>query len=184
MVVGEGPVRLEHRELGRVARVEVLVAEAPPELVDLLEPTDQESLQGEFDRDPQLELLVEVAGPGHERGRRRAARHGQEDRSFHLQESLPVEEGPNLSGEERADAEALADLGRRHEVEVTAADALLRVLKPMVLLRGRSDGLREHREGTCRDGGLSPPRLRRMPLGAHDVSRVQVGEPRSVRLLP
>ena len=59
-VVGVGLVPLEHRELGVVLERDALVAEVLAELVDPLEAADDQPLEVELGRDPQVEVLVEL----------------------------------------------------------------------------------------------------------------------------
>ena len=72
-VVGVGLVGLEHRELGVVLVGDALVAEVLAELVDLLEPADDQPLQVQLGRDPQVQRAVERVVVGREGARERAA---------------------------------------------------------------------------------------------------------------
>ena len=54
-VVGVRLVPLEHRELGVVGRVDALVAEVLAELVDALQPADDQPLEVQLGRDPQVQ---------------------------------------------------------------------------------------------------------------------------------
>ena len=58
--VGVGLVPLEHRELGLVLVRDALVAEVLADLVHLLEPADDQPLQVQLGRDPQVEVGVEL----------------------------------------------------------------------------------------------------------------------------
>ena len=72
LVVGVRLVELEHRELGVVGRVDALVAEVLAELVHALEAADDQPLEVELGRDPQVELAVQRVVVGRERpGQRR-----------------------------------------------------------------------------------------------------------------
>jgi hypothetical protein len=53
-------VPLDHRELGVVLEVDAFVAEDAADLVDLLEPADDQPLQRQLERDAQEEILVEL----------------------------------------------------------------------------------------------------------------------------
>ena len=59
LVVGVGLVPLEHRELGVVLVRDALVAEVLAELVDAVDAADDEPLEVELGRDPQVEVAVE-----------------------------------------------------------------------------------------------------------------------------
>ena len=60
LVVRVGLVPLEHRELGLVLVGDALVAEVLADLVDLLEPADDQALEVELGRDAQVEIGVEL----------------------------------------------------------------------------------------------------------------------------
>ena len=78
-VVGVGLVPLEHRELGVVLERDAFVAEVLADLVDALEPADDQALEVQLGRDPQVERLVElvvVASRTAARTRRRTAAAG------------------------------------------------------------------------------------------------------------
>ena len=92
MVVRVGLVGLEHRELGVVLVRDALVAEVLAELVDLLEAADDQPLQVELGRDPQVERAVERVVVGGERPRERAAVERLQHRRLDLQEAALVEE--------------------------------------------------------------------------------------------
>ena len=82
-VVGVRLVPLELRELGRVLVGDALVAEVLGELVDLLEPADDQPLEVELVRDPQVEVGVELVRVRDERlgeARRRSAAGGSASR--------------------------------------------------------------------------------------------------------
>ena len=91
LVVGVGLVPLEHRELGVVLEGDALVAEVLADLVDALEPADDQALEVELGRDPQVERLVELVVVRHERPRERAAVARLEDRRLDLDEAVLVE---------------------------------------------------------------------------------------------
>ena len=69
-VVGVRLVQLEHRELGVVPGRDALVAEHPADLEDALEAADDEPLQVQLGRDPQVKVGVERVVVGDERPRR------------------------------------------------------------------------------------------------------------------
>ena len=82
-VVGVRLVPLEHRELGLVLVRDALVAEVLAELVDPLEPADDQPLEVELGRDPQVEVAVELVVVRDERARearRRSAAAGPASR--------------------------------------------------------------------------------------------------------
>ena len=70
VVVRVGLVPLDHRELGVVLVRDALVAEVLGELVDPLEPADDQPLEVQLGRDPQVEVAVELVRVRDERARR------------------------------------------------------------------------------------------------------------------
>ena len=73
MVVRECLIALHHRELGVVLAVDSLVAEVLADFVDALQATDDQPLEVQFVRDPQVEILIERVVMRDERACRRAA---------------------------------------------------------------------------------------------------------------
>ena len=87
LVVRVRLVPLEHRELGLVLVGDALVAEVLADLVDLLEPADDEALEVELVRDAQIEVGVELVRVRDERLGERAAVARLQDRSLDLDEA-------------------------------------------------------------------------------------------------
>ena len=54
LIVGVGLVALQQRELRVVVLVDALIAKHPPQLVNLVEATDDQPLQVQLDGDPQV----------------------------------------------------------------------------------------------------------------------------------
>ncbi len=103
--VGDVPIRrveLEHRELGIVRRVDAFVAEDAPDLVDALDPADDQPLEVELGRDAHAHELVERVAMRHERARRRAAGDVQQRRRFDLVEAAIVDEAAHLGDQAAA----------------------------------------------------------------------------------
>ncbi len=92
-VVGVRLVPLDLRELGRVLVRVALVAEVLRELVDPLEPADDQPLEIELVGDPEIQVLVEQVRVRRERLREAAAIARLEDRRLDLDEALAVEVG-------------------------------------------------------------------------------------------
>jgi hypothetical protein len=95
LVVGEGLVVLEHRELRVVGPIDPLVPEVLPDLVDPLEAPHDQPLQVELVRDPEVEGRVEGVVMRRKRPGRRAPVEGLEDRGLHLEEVPGIQELPN-----------------------------------------------------------------------------------------
>ena len=93
--VGVRLVPLEHRELGLVLVRDALVAEVLADLVHALEPADDEPLEVELGRDPQVEVGVELVRARHERVREGAAVARLQHRRLDLDEALAVEVAPD-----------------------------------------------------------------------------------------
>ena len=90
--VAERLVRLEHRELGVVARRHALVAERAVDLVDALEAADEQPLEVQLGRDAQVQLHVERVVVRHERPRGRAAGDRLQHRRLDLEEAARLHE--------------------------------------------------------------------------------------------
>ena len=103
LVVGVGLVPLEHRELGVVLVRDALVAEVLAELVDAVDAADDEALEVELGRDPQVEVAVEGVVVGGEGPRQGAAVERLQDRRLDLDEAVLVEPAADLG--DRAGAE-------------------------------------------------------------------------------
>jgi len=92
MVVLVRGVKLDHGELGVVARGYPLVAEIAVDLEHTLEAAHDQALEVKLGRDAQVELDVERVVMGHERPRRRAARDGVHHRRLDLEIAVGDEE--------------------------------------------------------------------------------------------
>ena len=175
--VGVGLVPLEHRELGVVLGREALVAEVLADLVHALEPADDQPLEVELGRDPQVHRAVERVEVRHERARERAAVERLEHRRLDLDEALVVEEAADRGDDLRARDEDVARLLVGHQVELAVAQARLGVREPVVLLGRRSQRLREQRPVVDRDAQLAAAGLEDRAVGAEQVAEVAVEEP-------
>ena len=160
LVVGVGLVPLEHRELGVVLVRDPLVAEVLAELVDLVDPADDEPLQVELGGDPQVEVAVEGVVVGGERPGERAAVERLEHRRLHLDEATGVEPAPDLRDRLGPLQEELAGLLVRHQVELAPAVAGLDVLEAVELLRAAGEGS-SRAAPRRRRGSKAPPSSRR-----------------------
>ena len=130
-VVGVRLVPLEHRELGVVLERHALVAEVLPELVDALEPSDDEPLQVELGRDAEVEVALELVVMRDERTREGATVARLQHRSLDLDEALAVEIGAHCGDDPRAEDEVGARLLVDEQVEVALAVAELDVGEPV-----------------------------------------------------
>ena len=174
-VVGVGLVPLEHRELGRVLVREALVPEVLPELVDALEPADDQPLEVELGRDPQVHVLAELVVVRAEGRREAAAVAWLEHGRLHLEEALLVEVAPDLGHGPRSDLERAPRLFVDQEVEVAPAIALLHVRQAVERVGKRDANLREQLELAHLERGLASARLGRMPADADDVTQFEIG---------
>ncbi len=105
-VVGVGLVELEHRELGVPPVAEPFVAEHPADLEHLLEAADDEPLEVQLGRDPQVHVHVERVVVGDERLGVRAAGDRVEDRRLDLDEPAVFEPAAHERHEPAAELEA------------------------------------------------------------------------------
>src|SRR5205085_8559652 len=169
-------------ELGLVLVGHALVAEVLPQLVDPLEAADDQALEVELGRDPQVVVGVERVVVRDERLREAAAVARLEDRRLDLEEALAVEVAADRGHDARAELELGARLLVHQQVEVAAPVALLDVGQAVEGVRERRPDLREELELVGRERRLPAPRLRRPALGADDVAEVQVDLARAARV--
>ena len=108
VVVGVGPIQLEHRELGVVAGREPLVAEIAVDLVHALEAADDQALEVQLGRDAQVHVLIERVVVRLERPRRRAAGNRLHHRRLDFHEIERIEIVAQVAHDARAGAEHLA----------------------------------------------------------------------------
>src|SRR4030095_8189055 len=132
------------------------VAEDPADLVDALEPADDQALQIQLGRDAQVEIALERLVMRDEGARRRAAGDRVEDRRLDLEEALAVEDPADRLDDRRARLKALPRAFVRPEVDIAAAKTNLGVLQPVPLLRRRRERLREHDERVHEEGAIPP----------------------------
>ena len=175
-VVGVRLVKLEHRELGVVLGRDPLVPEIAVDLVHALEPADDEPLEVELRRDPEVQVHVERVVVRLERPRNGAARDRLHHRCLDLQEAARVEEPPERRDEPRAEQEDRADVGVHDEVHVTLPIAGLHVLEAVPLLGQRPQRLREEAPRLDVDRELAGARAEHLARDADEVAQVEVGE--------
>ena len=140
LVVGEGLVPLEHRELGVVEPVDALVAEVLGDLVDAVQAADDEPLQVELVGDAQVHRPVERVVRRHEGPGGRAPVERLQRGRLHLEEALAVEEAAQLGDDARARAEDLAHLRVHREVGIALSVAGLGVREAGVHVRSPVSG--------------------------------------------
>ncbi len=171
-VVRVRPVELDHRELGVVPRGQPLVAEIPVDLVDLLEPADDQALEVELRRDAQEHLHVERVvvrdeGPG-----RGAAGNRLHHRRLHFHEAAIVELPAQLAHELRARAEHGARIVVDDEVDVALAIARVDIREAVPLVGQRSQRLRQQAQRGDLHRQLAGARAEQRALGAERVAHV------------
>src|ERR671918_320539 len=129
-VVGIGLVPLEHRELGLVLVGDALVAEVLADLVDLLEPPDDQALEVELRGDAEVEVGVELVRARHERLGEGAAVAGLEHGRLDLDEAGLVEPAADRRHDAAPEDEVAPRLLVDEQVEVALPVAGLRVDEP------------------------------------------------------
>ena len=146
VVVGVGPVELEHRELGIPAIADAFVAEVAVDLEHPLDAADHQALQVQLRRDAQIQLHVERVVMRHERPRQRAAGDRLHHRRLDLEKAARDEKLANRGDRPAADLEHAAHVGIDDEIEIALAVADLDVLQTVPLLRQRNEALRQKLE--------------------------------------
>ena len=176
VVVGVRLVPLEHRELGRVLVRDALVAEVLADLVDALEPADDQPLQVELGRDPQVDVLVELVVVGDEGAREGAAVARLQHRRLDLEEAVARR---GRAGSPRPTSRPGLEVAPRllvhQQVEVALAVALLDVGETVERVRERRRGS-SRAARTRRPASDGSPRrdFAGWPLDPDDVAEVDV----------
>ena len=173
LVVGVGLVPLEHRELGVVLEGQPLVAEVLADLVDALEPADDQPLEVELGGDAQVEVAVERVEVRRERQRRAAAVDRLEHRRLDLDEVALVEPGADGGDDLRARHEELARLLVGDQVELAMAEARLDVGQPVVLLGRRAQRLGQQLVAVELERELAAAGAEDRAVGADQVAEVE-----------
>ena len=167
-------VPLEHRELGLMLVGDALVAEVLADLVHALEPTDDQPLEIELGRDPEVEVGVELVVMGDERVREGAAVARLQHRGLDLDEPVGIEVAPDRRDDAAAQQEIRARLLVHQQVEVALAIAGLDVREPVEGVGQRRADLPEQLELDHLQRRLAATGLRRVPADADDVAEVDV----------
>jgi hypothetical protein len=176
LVVGVGPVELQHGELGVVASRDPLVPKVPVDLVDPRDAAHQEPLQEQLGGDPQVEVEVERVVVSGERLRRRPAGDAVHHRRLDLQEAPGVQKAADAADEGGPHLEHLARLGVGGEIEIALAVAGLDVGQAVPLLGQRAERLGKESEVVDGERQLPQPGADERTGGAQEVAQVQVVE--------
>ena len=151
-----------------------LVAEVLADLIDLLQPADDQPLEIELRRDAEVAVLVERVVVRDERPGERAAVARLEHRRLHLDEAPLVEDAPDRRNRAGTEQSVLARLLVHQQVEVALAVAQLDVREAVERVGERRRDARQHLERVHHQRGLPAPRLRRRADDADDVAEVDV----------
>ena len=143
VIVGKRLVQLQHCEFGVVSRRQPLVPEHASELEHLVVAADDQALQVQLGRDPQVQLGVERVVVRDERARGRASRNWMEHRRLDLVET------PSPKG--RSDRGNGLETNVEHPTRVVVGDeihvplpiARVGVGEPVPLLGQRAQRLRQ-----------------------------------------
>lgn len=137
----------ERGELGVVREINALVTELSSDLVDAVEPSDDQLLEVELRRDAHEHLLLEVvmeSGEGLGRGASGdQVHHGR----LHLEEAALVEETTNVVDDLAAREEVVANLLVQHQIQIAlAVTSPERKEKKQVKRHQKSDQTRDHKQ--------------------------------------
>lgn len=175
VVVGEGLVGLQHRELGVVLVGDALVAEGAAHLEDLLHTADAEPLEVELGRDAQVQVEVVGVDVGAEGPGVGTAVDLLEHRGLDLQ--VAAVEQSLAQGLDRAGAGPydVPCLGARDEVEVAAPDPGLGVGEALALVGEGAQALAGELPGADHEGRLARPAGAGLAADEHVVAEVDLG---------
>ena len=120
---------------------ETFVAEVAIDLVDAIEPADDQPLQIKFGRDAQEKIHVERVVMRDKRPRDGAARDGLHHRRLDFDESVRVERAAHRLDHLRALQKNFAHFGIHHQIDIALAVAQLDVGQPVPLLAAAAAGL-------------------------------------------
>ena len=143
MIVRIGLVELQHRELGVVLRADALVAEVAVDLVDPIQPADDQSLEIKLRRDAQKQIHIQRVVVGRERPRGRTAGYLLHHRGFHFEISAVVEELPQRLERLGTLDEDFSGFEVGEQIHITLAVAQLHIGEAVKLLREREHGFGE-----------------------------------------
>ena len=174
VVVGVRLVPLELRELRVVLEGDALVAKVLAELVDALEPSDDQSLQIQLGRDAEVQVRVQLVVMGHERAGERAPVPRLQDRRLDFDEPPLVERAADRRDDLRAREERLARLVVHQQVEVAPAVAQLDVGQPVERVGQRLRVAGQDVDARGQHGRLAASRFRGPTHDADDVSEMDV----------
>ena len=141
VVRGVRHVKLEHRELGVVARADAFVAVAATNLVDALEATNQQALEVQLGRDAQKQAQIERIVMRLERTRGRAANQRMQGRRLDLQEISLIQKIAQALHDQRPRTQRDRDLRVGDQVDVTTPVAQVGVGQAVPLVGQRAQGL-------------------------------------------
>ena len=167
-------VPLEHRELGLVLVGDAFVAEVLTELVHALEPADDQALQVQLGRDPQVHVLLELVGVRDERLRERSAVARLQNRRLHLDEPLGVEVAANCGDEPCPREKAGSRVGVHQQVEVALPVPDLWIGDAVKRVWQRPIDRAEQLEPVDQQRRLAAPRPRRPAGHADQIAEIEV----------
>jgi hypothetical protein len=150
-----------------------LVTKVLAELVDLLDPADDQALQVELRRDSQIEVAIERVVVGGEGPGQRPSVQRLEDRSLDLHEVTRIEPAADLGDRAGPLQEELAGLLVRHQVELPPPVAGLNVLEAVEFLGRRPKALGEQLPRVGSDRELAALGGEDRPLDPDDVPDVE-----------
>ena len=156
--------------------IDPFVAKDAADLVDALEPADDQALEVQLEGDAQLEIEIESVVMRRERTRGRPSRLLRlvQDGGLHFDEIQVLEEAADTGDELRAAEEDLAHLQVRAQIHVALPVPSLVVGETVPFFRERAQRLRQQAVLGRLDGELAGLRAHGAATGENDVS--QIGE--------
>ena len=158
-----------------------LVAEVLPDLVHALEAADDQPLEVELARDPEVEILVEQVRARDERLCEAAAVARLQQRRLHLDETVLVEGAADRRHHARAEDRVGARLPVHQQVEVPAPVALLDLRHAVEGVGQRRPDGRQELQLVDDQARLTAPAPGRAADRTDDVAEVQVRVARRAR---
>ena len=172
VVIRVGLVQLHQRELRVMPRVESLVAEDAPDLVDALHPADNQALQIKLERNPQAQVLVERVKMRLKRPCGRAAGVRHQHRRLHLHKALSVQISADRADHLRTFYKCLPRFLVHDQIHIPLAVARVGIGQAVELLRKNLQAFGEQRELGRVNGDLAGLGLKDRPLHSEDIADI------------
>src|SRR5437868_13596795 len=119
--IGIGPIRFEHGKFGIVLSGNTFVAKVTVDFEYLIEPTDEQTLEVQFRRNPQIKIKTERLVMRAERFGRSTTGNALKHGSFYFQKSALFQKAPRFAEDRNALFKHRAGVFVRKKIEIALA---------------------------------------------------------------